>query len=241
MINKIIESFMSGHDIFDLISYILIPIVIMMLNIWLVNKNTNKQIKNQNEQTYRPRLRLYGVEYKDSEDCHDKYLYFGVSKFAKTKNEKSLKTIKILYDISNIGYGIAHRIKFYSLIGGEKCFRSQSIMDDKNQKMASTDEIAKEEKLGFYFLISISEDFKIEDGENDFFIMICDYEDLNQNHYKMMIGLIIKKVYYDDIGELKVNFDYYYYNEGTNEYNRMIKKHKKKYKTLLENIQNEGK
>lgn len=237
MLKRIIESFIKGHDIFDLISYMLIPIIIMILNIWLVNRNTNKQIKNQNVQTYKPRLRLSGVEYKDAEDCHDKYLYFGVSKFAKTKNEKSIKNIKILYDISNIGYGIAHRIKFYSLIEGEKCFRAQSITDNRNQKMASTDEIAKDEKIGFYFSIAISDDFNSENDENDFFIMICDYEDLNQNHYKLMIGLIVKKVYYDDMGNLRVNFGYYYYHEGTNEYNRMIKKHKKKYEFLQANIQ----
>lgn len=44
MLKRIIESFMNGHDIFDLISYMLIPIIIMILNIWLVNRNTNKQI-----------------------------------------------------------------------------------------------------------------------------------------------------------------------------------------------------
>ncbi|MDD2376995.1 MAG: hypothetical protein PHD15_06165 [Clostridia bacterium] len=64
MINYLIQeiSKLNDHGYFDYFAYIIIPVLVMILNIWAVNINTNRQIKNQNKETYKPRLKLLNFQ-----------------------------------------------------------------------------------------------------------------------------------------------------------------------------------
>ena len=67
----------SSRDIWDYIFFI-VPVIVTiattLINVWLVNKNTNKQIENQNRETYRPRLRLKNIKVVEH-NINDRYLY----------------------------------------------------------------------------------------------------------------------------------------------------------------------
>lgn len=242
--NILLKQEFIDNGLLDVINYIIVPVLLTLLTIWSVIHSNNKQIKNQNKQTYKPRLRLSKIYQEKVENCHDNYQYFAVSKFAnKEKDDKLKTTIKLSIDLSNIGNGIAHGIKFYNLVDGSKCTRAQSISDDKNQKMASTEEIGNKEDFKFYFSVTILNKIKDDydvDEKHDFLLLLCDYRDFNNNHYKMFIGIIIKKIFYDDEGYISANYDHYYYHENTYEYNTMVKKHLNKYENILKKIKKDN-
>lgn len=62
------------HGLFDYLAYIIIPIIVMIANIWIVNNNTNKQIENQNKETYKPRLKL--VKFESIQNFNNEYNLF---------------------------------------------------------------------------------------------------------------------------------------------------------------------
>ena len=87
---------------------------------------------------------------------------------------------------------------------------------------------------------------KQEDGfdGDDCVLLICNYRDLNKNNYKILIGIILKKVDWNESFDLKEEhiekmiFDYYYYQEDTKQFKGMINKkmYKNKYKKVLKSI-----
>lgn len=86
----------------DWLEYLTLIITIgaTVLNIWLANRNTNKQIKNQNKETYRPRLKLKNIKVVEY-NINDIYLYAHSVGFKEKKEGISLYVDITLENIGN--------------------------------------------------------------------------------------------------------------------------------------------
>ena len=125
-LNELIEVIdkLSSHDWWDYFVFIVplvVTIVTTIINVWLVNKNTNKQIENQNKETYRPRLSLKSIRSVPNDD-YERHLYAHSVNFDENK-EKAVLYVDVV--LENIGNGIANDISFYTLNSGEKCLGIQ--------------------------------------------------------------------------------------------------------------------
>lgn len=247
----------NARDWFDYLNLILSTITIVVsigatiINIWLVNKNTNKQIENQNKETYRPRLRMKSIKVVEH-NSWERYLYAHSKKY---ENENNCIRLYANIELENIGNGIANDISFYMLHSGNKCLEIQTESKEQNQLLNSTLEIPKDKTDNIKFLFSFNKDSINQESEfldnEDFIILICNYKDLN-NNYKMLIGFILKKynpfkIEYTDeleIGKIYNDGKYsaYYYQEDTNSYRGMVEKniYASNYKTIVQDINNKN-
>lgn len=254
LINEITK--LSNRDWIDYATIIIsiisivISIVATIINIWLVNKNTNRQIENQNKETYRPRLKLKSISIKKSVGS-ERYLYINSKNFEEKKNKLS---IYLNVCLENVGYGIANDITFYSLTGGYKCLGIQSEYKNITQELNSTLEIPKDKFQNINFKVEFNRDMYNEEtnifGEEDFILLICNYKDLNNNNYKLLIGCILKKynpyeLELDEKSDLKSVYtsgeiSYYYYQEETESYKGMVSKdiYADNYRKILKDINN---
>lgn len=239
---EIIEAIkgLSNHDIYDWL-ILIVPAILSLVNVWIVNSNTNKQIKNQNKETYRPRLKLKNIERAQNVDYI--HSYYAHSKHFQEEQNKG--NIKFKIQLENIGTGLANDIQFYILNSGERCFGYQIGNSYQNQILDSTEELPVNQTLDVYFNIYFNREI-IKDKENflgDYVLLICNYQDLNKNNYKILIEIKVKELEwnseYDGENELeKVIFDYRYYQENTNRFNKAIgkKRYFNNYKKILKQI-----
>ena len=227
---------MSCSEIIQIAS-VIVSIFAIIASTIVTCRNTNKQIEDQNRETYRPRLRLKKIENVDNNLTEVENEIS--SRFHKEQRNDS---IRIKITLENIGYGIANNIEFFNLINSERCFRTQVLQDKINQLELSTYEIAKDKAEEFQMLILYNRD-AVEDKQNsdgDFILNLCNYEDLNRNNYKILIGYSIKNIEKaENSPKDRIYFDYYYYQEGTKEYNYMVNKYKSQYEKIVETIRNE--
>lgn len=242
----------SSRDSWDYIFFvipIIVNIVTTLINVWLVNKNTNKQIENQNRETYRPRLRLKDINVVKN-NLDKRHLYAHSLRFKEMNNGISLYIEVIL---ENIGNGIANDLTFYMLKNGNKCIGMQVESKEKNQILNSTLEIPKDKNETINFLFEFNSE-QLNGNNNslgdDVILLICNYKDLNNNNYKILIGCILKKyepfnvkiTEDEEISNVSNDgkFSMYYYQEGTVSYNAVINKklYKESYKKILEDIEN---
>ena len=232
---------LSTRDLYDWLIFI-IPTILTIVNVWIVNLNTNKQIKNQNKETYRPRLKVSNIERISSKEYV--HSYYAHSKYFEEGSNKG--NVKFKIQLENIGTGLANDIQFYMLNSGEKCLGYQVDNVLENQILDSTEEVPVGKSLDVYFNINFNRK-KIKEYEKqlegDFVILICNYQDLNQNNYNILIGISVKYMdwnsEFDGENELeKVMFDYYYYQEDTKNYIGMINKksYSDNYKEILKKI-----
>jgi len=112
-IEKLVEAInkISTKGYWDYIFFIvtvIITIITTLINVWLVNKNRNKQIENQNKETYRPRLKLNNIEIVEH-NINERYLYAHSTNF----EEKSVG-ISLYVDVmlENVGNGIVNDLSF---------------------------------------------------------------------------------------------------------------------------------
>lgn len=251
--NAIVEAIknLRIHDFYDwmiLITAIFVPILTALINVYIVNRNTNKQIANQNKETYRPRLKLKNIRRTYRHDA-EHILYAHSKNYIDQKQEIS-QSFEIT--LENIGYGLANDISFYMLNSGKKCYGYQYGDFNKNQVLDSTIELPANESKKILFSMNFNKDFINPENEppnhEDFVLLICNYKDLNNNNYQILIGIILKKYtlndnyseMYDDSSKYNIIFDYYYYQENTNKFNGMIKKntYNSNYKKILSQIKN---
>lgn len=73
---------------------------------------TNKQIRNQNKETYRPRLKVKSIINRQHDSTRSEYMSFSYYYKKTNKNFNSYITIIL----ENIGNGLANDITFYDLI-----------------------------------------------------------------------------------------------------------------------------
>lgn len=243
LINTIKEGLSTG--IYDWLMLI-VPTLLAIINVWIVNSNTNKQIRNQNKETYRPRLKLLSVNRLPC-GYSNHHKYYAHSLYYTDNDSKASMTLKI--ELENIGNGLANDLQFYMLNSGEKCIGYQWNESNKNQVLDSTEEIPKDNKKEIIFDFNFNRNKlkKQADGfeGDDCVLLICNYRDLNKNNYKILIGIILKKVDWNENYDIdgkehveKMIFDYYYYQEDTKQFKGMINKklYKKNYKRILKNI-----
>lgn len=222
-----------------------VSILIAIANVWIVNINTNKQIKAQNKETYRPRLGLKELTLHDFES-EARYLYAYSKEYQEENNNK---TFYVDLELENIGNGIANDISFYMLTNGEKCYSYQYIEEAFNQKMNSTLEIPKDRSKIVKFSLNFNIDTCNNEEEKDFVLLICNYKDLNNNNYKMLIGIILKKyapLKEDTNGVIAVGpdvygeatFNSYYYQEETEAFKSMTERelYKKYYEKIIKTL-----
>ena len=152
--------------------------------------------------------------------------------------------------LENIGNGLANDISFYMLNSGKKCLGMQVENQDTNQSVGSTLEMPKDKKETFKFLFKFDrKSFEKEPSDldrGDFLLLICNYKDLNNNNYKILIGYDMKK--YEpykfelndkgDIGKFFTDgkFNMYYYQQETRQYKGMIEKNVDNYKKIIKDI-----
>lgn len=246
-INKI-----SSRDKWDYIFFVvptIVTIIGTLINVWLVNKNTNKQIENQNKETYRPRLRLKDIKVAEH-NINERYLYAHSLGF---KEDKEGVSLYVDITLENIGNGIANDLSFYMLNNGNKCLGIQVENKNRNQVLNSTLEISKDNSETIKFLFNFNKEQLYGDNnsfDDDAILLICNYKDLNNNNYKILIGYILKK--YEPF-KMKMGkcdkiytvhndgkYNMYYYQEGTVSYNGMVEKklYKENYKNILKDIKN---
>lgn len=110
------------------IAPLIASIVMPIATIFIVNKHTKDQIKNQNKENYRPHLTLINVEYNQLiwSQMNRKFDY-SIYKDKKIGFEPIRNDVDIT--IKNIGYGVAKNI---SLLPSEKSdfkiFKSEEIL-----------------------------------------------------------------------------------------------------------------
>jgi len=215
MLEEIFEKFLSP-DYFDSIAFVILPIILMIINVWLVISSNNKQISNQNRMTYKPRLTLDPVICpKDFEPNIYEFSIDGkdaVEVFRNSKDEfvtgLSISSFKAILPIANIGNGIATDITFYNFISGDHVYRSLSIQKEKGtQQSMSTIEIPINGKIGYQFNLLYFDKEKEKALWTDFYSILCLYSDVNSNRYKMLISLRICKE--TDVTERYINYSYY--------------------------------
>ena len=78
-------------------------------------------------------------------------------------------------------------------------------------------------------------------NSEDFALIICNYKDLNNNDYNVLIGIIGKNIYQSDMLEENIIIDYYYYQEDTKEFNGMVEKYKNNYRRIIKQIKDDKK
>ena len=143
-------------------------------------------------------------------------------------------------------------ISFYMLNNGERCNEWQPEVKTENLQLDSTMEIPKGSseiiKFGVHFDYNLIKEQTKDSDNHDTMVLICNYKDLNNNNYKILIGCILKRYegaqmrfYHEDNrieSSFDLNFDYYYYQENTEEYNSMISMEnvKDNYKKIIEEI-----
>lgn len=233
---------LTKHDSFDYWAFIIIPviaaIVAALFNVIFVNLNTNKQIANQNKETYKPRLKF--VDLYNAKADHTVYKFMCYSRLTDGDNS-------CLYDIDivlkNIGNGIAHDITFYSLYDGESITKSQFILMNKSQKNSSTEEIEKGGFETFHFVVNFNNKTFIYPDECDSCLILCNYKDLNGNNYKLLINIVLKEILFNHIDSEDYFFNHFgtfdksYYQEGTKEFKDRIECYKIQYIKILKEIE----
>ena len=86
-------------------------------------------------------------------------------------------------------------------------------------------------------------------NNEDFVLLICNYKDLNNNNYQILIGIIIKQYNENDnyeemhLNQYSLTYDYYYYQENTDKFNGMISKdiYKENYEKIQSQIKSDVK
>lgn len=225
------------YDWFILIVSVVVAFFEVMIVVW----NTNKQIDNQNRETYKPRLKLKALGAVKKE-TGKRYLYACSNNYDNNKENVSLY---VDIELENIGNGIANDLSFYMLANGKKCLGLQVEDNNMNQELNSTIEIPKGNSQKVKFLFNINID-KINEKET--VLLICNYKDLNNNNYKMLIGVILNKyepftIEYSKKRNLEevynaAKFSIYYYQEETEAYKAMVENemYKNYYKEILKAI-----
>ncbi len=214
-------------------SNILVPAASMIITVFATLYTVSQRVKNENKEKHKPYLTLNDIE--PLEEINEYKYYLTISgrnykKSIKTKNEKIKENepLKVKLLIDNIGYGVASNIKFYDLLTGEKIDGTQTPSKDKNQKLLTTFDIAKDstKQVQVKILNKINKEEEIEIP--DHIRVLCIYQDLNGNTYDFIISINIKS---------NKAYDFFTYQRTSHSYKKWITENKKEYKKIKRQYQ----
>lgn len=214
-------------------SNILVPAASMIITVFATVYTVSQRVKNENKEKHKPYLTLNDIE--PLEEINEYKYYLTISgrnykKSIKTKNEKVKENepLKVKLLIDNIGYGVASNIKFYDLLTGEKIDGTQTPSKDKNQKLLTTFDIAKDstKQVQVKILNKINKEEEIEIP--DHIRVLCIYQDLNGNTYDFIISINIKS---------NKAYDFFTYQRTSHSYKKWITENKKEYKKIKRQYQ----
>lgn len=183
---------------------ILVPIGSMLITVFATVYTVSKRVENENKEKHKPYLTLNNIEYLKQ---IDEYKYYYKLKGKNVKKEEN-NNLNILLLLENIGYGVASNIKFYNLLTSEEIKGTQTLTNEKNQKLFTTFDIAinQQKKVQFQIentIINSKDECKI----------LCVYQDLNGNTYDFIINIDIKT---------NDTYDFYTYQRTSHSYNKLI-------------------
>lgn len=197
---------------------ILVPVASMLITVFATIYTVSKRVENENKEKHKPYLTLNNIEYLEQIDEY-KYYY----KIKGKNNEKEKNKLNILLLIENIGYGVASNIKFYNLITAEEIKGTQTLTDEKNQKLFTTFDIAINQQKKVQFQIENS----IKNNKDECKIL-CVYQDLNGNTYDFIINIDIKtNNTYDFYTYQRTSHSYYKLINQNQNYNKIMNEYKK--------------
>lgn len=216
----------------------IVTIVVTIINVRAVNKNTTRDINNQNKQDHKPHLNLLKIE---EEEVIYPIHFVNSSNYENDRKKIFDEYMKIT--LENKGYGIASNIAFYNLLTGEECPATYAESASLDQRY-ETNEIYKDDKKTFNFCFKFNNE-KIDKSKNksDFVYLLCDYQDLNSNHYQSIIGVVVKEVYVctkESNGVLvsaNCHFNEIYYQENTFLFRKTIECYSKEYNKIQKIIE----
>ncbi len=191
---------MSCYEILDVTVNFLLAIITLggiITTLILTNKFTNKQIANQNKQTYRPYIRVEKMniitnDEKDDEKVNmfDQY-YRDIYLKNNISREPVHAPVGIMLELKNIGIGIAKSIKLFDMT---KCceVKSEVLQKDGNYTVNKnfSHNIAINENLEFKVIIKyIREEIDVSDNTS----YLIFYEDINGNVYSNQLLIEVGK------------------------------------------------
>jgi len=211
----------------------ILPILSIIIPVFATVYTVNKRIREQNRANYQPYLVLDEITPINEIDIYSYHLTLigtNTNPIGKVMSEEEILKLEeganlfVNLGIKNIGYGVATNIKFYNLLTGEKIYGTQAIAKEKNQKLFTTFDIAKERAKSVQAIIINKE--KKENGiyHDDHFRILCVYQDLNQNIYSFIIALNVKDEHY---------YDFFAYQPSSKSYYKWIMENKKEYKKII--------
>lgn len=205
---------MSGYEILDLTVNFLLAIITLggiITTIICTNKFTNKQIINQNKQSYRPYVRIEKLDLITNKPLNDCYVneFDNYYKSIVLKNNLDLKYtesyITLVFKIINIGVGIANNIEIYDLRKEKKVHwnLNQSKNSEYIEENLSLCVMAVGETKEIRVAVKYIREKEFEVSDSCIFIIF--YEDINKNLYSNEFHI---QVSYD---ESENKFKLYYY------------------------------
>lgn len=214
-------------------SNILIPVVSMIITVFATLYTVSGRIKNENKEKHKPYLILSKINQLDNIDEYKYHLTVigrnyqekeGLVTLQKIEKLKKDNYLSVMLVLNNIGYGVASNIKFYDLLTGNLIYGSQASTKEKNQKLFTTFDIARndEKQIQSKVISTIKNNEEIE--EIDHCRMLCIYQDLNGNVYDFIISINVKT---DN------SYDFFAYQRTSHSYAKWIKENKKQYKEII--------
>lgn len=182
---------------------ILVPVASMLITVFATVYTVSKRVENENKEKHKPYLTLNNIEYLKQ---LDEYKYYYKLKGKNVGYEK--QNLNVLLLLENIGYGVASNIKFYNLLTSEEIKGTQTLTNEKNQKLFTTFDIAINQQKKVQFQIENT----IKNNKDECKI-VCVYQDLNGNVYDFIINIDIKT---------NDTYDFYTYQRTSHSYNKLI-------------------
>lgn len=209
------------------------PLLTVAIPVFATLFTVNSRIKNENKENHKPYLALKKVIDINDIDRFRYYLTLTGRNYLNEHKDFDISNIKLLEDekdisvnlsIENIGYGVATNIRFYNLLTGTQIDGTQDLIEDKNQKLFTTFDIAanadKQVQARILSKILNVENIIVEEHNR----ILCVYQDLNNNIYSFIISINIKN---------SGNYDFFSYQPSSKSYKKWVLENKKQYKQIL--------
>jgi hypothetical protein len=194
-----------------------IAIIVQIAMIFFIVKNTNRQIKNQNKELHKPYIVVENFSTKLAESPPNNYNEYSIYNALKKLNDYP-SGINSIFEIKNVGYGLATNIMFYGI----------------SETIAHRLDIDKEDDVQYFFTKYLSHDdvnnmeIMVSPKQVDSnylpttFNLMMFYSDLNFNIYSTLISITMP-------GRSKITF----HPQNTINYRLLLNTHKVNYKKLL--------